>query len=197
MKHHKALRILAALQYGFSFKHHEYEYFLGTNNALGVKMSREVDGVLIEDNDSLHGVEWSLKDFLNVCDRMTVEEVDGYCHSYEQEMKRQKEVVHEESSTKPKEVIYSVRMHEYLFNVPKVLGTRVTMMNNLVQNDMNTTSTSVLKWYEASRKNVLSILTYMEDVIDYIKFGKEPRQLDEFKVSRSYVDRLCDDDIPF
>lgn len=153
-------RILDLLMDGYPVKLGEQTWYLGSNNELGVKMNRySVDnsGKMIEvesDPNEIHGVEWSLAQFISVCEKLTSEELKKICDG----------IVSEDEN------ILEVRSNESLFRKGKELGHDIgEILAVIVQNDMYIQKEELQEWVQKIQRKIHQIISHGETVVNYIE----------------------------
>jgi hypothetical protein len=198
----KVVRILSVLYAGYSVKIAGTDYYLGTNNELGIKTERWIDDVKQPDDGTIRGVDWSLRAFLTACETMSDAEVDAQCAILE---KVSNQVPQDKNKTSEHGREYKIKAHNYLFLYSGYLGREIEQLHNIVQNDQVISLNQFKEWFTHSTKLIYKLLGYMEGVMKYVKYGQEPKQdPDAFhlpavtNVKGPFAwEPWADDDIPF
>jgi len=203
MTNTNVIRILNALYAGFPIKIDGYDYYLGSNNMLGIKADRYIDNVKQPDDGTIQGVDWSLKDFLTVCEQMSEQEIEMQCSEAE------RKIAAVESDTKKitksyasnDERKYKIKSNQYLFKYPNFLNSQINRLNNIVQNDNVIPLSDLKQWLKDLTRIIYKLLDYAENIVYYIKYNQEPKidpdasgLLDDTLILDS---PWPDDDIPF
>jgi hypothetical protein len=183
-------RILDLLMDGHPVKLGEQTWYLGSNNELGVKMDR----YLVDDSgemrktesdpDVIHCAEWSLAQFISVCEKLTPEELKKICDS----------IVLEDEN------ILEVRSSEPLFRKGKELGYDIgEILAVIVQNDVYIQKEELQEWVQKIQKKVYEIIAHSETVVNYIENKLWPANKDRnTPVNLDWMDVLAkDDENPF
>lgn len=191
----KVLRVLKTLYSGLPVKLNGYEYFLGSDNNLGVQMKHEVSRVLVPQVNTrgeplIHAVDWSLKDFLTVCENLPDYELNTTCIKADPP-------INTSILTDGEERKYKMECNPYLFEYSRFLGMRIEGLGHMLQNDNVIPSSELKHWLNLITKNIYKMLDYAENVVHYVRYGNPPKIDQDAQHLLEVPPMPADDDIPF
>lgn len=193
----KVLRVLKTLYAGLPVKFQGYDYYLGEDNSLGIQMKTEVSGVLVPNVNAqglplIHGVDWSLKDFLTACENLPDQVINTTCVKADPPTGLNADPDGDERK-------YHIESNRYLFGYSKFLGQRIEPLGNMFQNDNLISLYDLKSWLDKITKHIYKVLDYAENAVHYVKYGKEPKidQDAQHLLEEPITPYYNDDDIPF